>query len=110
VLRKCEHTFVTSQGHAYSRFHRALLTKNVTLIDSAARELQHVGLDDALRILVVLAERGDQRFGHAAARFAARVTTEQRLSLAEARYVLALAEALPRSPDAIALLLQGYCR
>jgi hypothetical protein len=99
-----------SQGHAYSRFRRALLTKNVTLIDAAARELQHVGLEDALRILVVLAERRDRRFGHAAARFAGRVTTERRLSLAEARYVLALAEALPRSPDAIALLLQGYCR
>ena len=70
----------------------------MTLIDAAAREVQHVGLDDALRILVVLAERRDRRFGHAAARFAGRVTTEQRLSLAEARYVLALAEAIPRAP------------
>ena len=71
-------------------------------------QLQHVGLDDALRILVVSAQRRrDRRFGHAAARFAARVTTERRLSLAEARYVLALAQALPRSPDAIALLLQA---
>jgi hypothetical protein len=38
------------------------------------------------------------------------VTTERRLDLADARYVLALAEALPRSPDAVALLLAGYCR
>jgi hypothetical protein len=104
-----EHTFVTSQGHASSRFRRALLSKNVTLIDAAAREMEHIGLDDALRILVVLAERGDRRFEHAAARFAGRVTTERRLSLADARYVLALAEALPRSPDAIALLLRAYC-
>jgi hypothetical protein len=101
--------FVTSQGHAYGRFRRALLTKNVNLIDAAARELRHVKLEDALRILVVLAERRDVRFERAAARFAARVTTERRLGLAEARYVLALAEALPRSPDAIALLLRGYC-
>ena len=100
---------MTSHGHAHSRFRRALLTKNVTLIDAAARELQHVALDDALRILVVLAERQDQRFERAAARFASRVTTERRLSLAEARYVLALAEALPRSPDAIASLLRAYC-
>jgi hypothetical protein len=106
----CEHLFVTSQGHAYNRFRRALLTKNVRLIDAAARALEHVGLEDALRILLVLAERGDQRFGHAAARFAGRVTTERRLSLAEARYVLALAEALPRSPDSIALLLRAYCK
>lgn len=98
---------MTSDGHAHSRFRRALLTKNVNLIDAAARELRHVGLDDALRILVVLAERQDDRFERAAARFAARVTTERRLSLAEARYVLALAESLPRSPDAIALL--AYC-
>jgi hypothetical protein len=102
------HTFVMSDGHAHSRFRRALLTKNVNLIDAAAPELQHVALDDALRILVVLAERHDERFERAAARFAARVTTERRLSLAEARYVLALAEALPRSPDALALLLGAY--
>jgi hypothetical protein len=94
--------FVTSQGHAYSRFRRALLSKNVALVDAAARELERIGLEDALRILVVLAERGDRRFDHAAARFAGRVSTERRLGLAEARYVLALAEALPRSPDSIA--------
>jgi hypothetical protein len=101
--------FVTSQGHAYSRFRRALLTKNVTLIDAAVRELQQIALDDALRILVVLAEKRDPRYQRAAARFAARVTTERRLDLADARYVLALAEALPRSPDAIALVLGRYC-
>jgi hypothetical protein len=101
--------FVTSQGHAYSRFRRALLTKNVTLIDTAVRELQQVSLDDALRILVVLAEKRDPRYQRAAARFAARVTTERSLDLADARYVLALAEALPRSPDAIALLLGRFC-
>jgi hypothetical protein len=102
--------FVTSQGHAaYARFRRALLTKNVRLIDAAARELTQVSLEDALRILVVLAEKGDTRFERAAARFAARAMTERRLELAEARYVLALAEALPRSPGAVALLLRAYC-
>jgi hypothetical protein len=101
--------FVPSEGHPYSRFRRALLTKNVNLIDAAARELRHVKLEDALRILVVLAERRDARFERAAARFAGRLTIERHLSLAEARYVLALAEALPRSPDAVALLLRAYC-
>ncbi len=88
---------MTSQGHAYARFRRALLTRNVRLIDAAARELTEISLEDALRILVVLAEKGDGRFERAAARFAARATTERRLDLAESRYVLALAEALPRS-------------
>jgi hypothetical protein len=75
------------------------------LIEAASRELQHVGLDDALRVLVVFAERRDARYECAAARFAARVMLERRLGLAEARYVLAL----PRSPDAVALLLRPYC-
>ena len=105
----CEHAFVTSQGHAHARFRRALLTKNLKLIEAASRELQHVGLDDALRVLVVFAERRDARYERAAARFVARVMLERRLGLAEARYVLALAEALPRSPDAVALLLRPYC-
>jgi hypothetical protein len=57
-----------------------------------------VGLDDALRVLVVFAERRDARYERAAARFAARVMLERRLGLAEARYVLALAEARPAHP------------
>jgi hypothetical protein len=105
----CEHAFVTSEGHAHARFRRALLSKNLKLIEAASRELPHVGLDDALRVLVVFAERRDARYERAATRFAARVMLERRLGLAEARYVLALAEALPRSPDAVAVLLRPYC-
>jgi hypothetical protein len=100
---------VTSQGSAYARFKRALLTKNVTIIDAAARDLPQVSLEDALRILVVLAERRDPRFQRAAARFAARVTIEKRLSPPESHRILALAESLPSAPEAIALILrQGF--
>ena len=105
----CEHAFVTSQGHAHARFRRALLTKKLKLIEAASRELQHVHLDDALQVLIVFAERGDARYERAATRFAARVMVERRLGLAEARYVLALVEALPGAPDAVALLLRPYC-
>jgi hypothetical protein len=101
--------FVTSQGSAHARLRRAILTGNVTIIDAAARELPQIGLDDALRILQVLATKRDPRFGRAAARFAARVTTERRLDLAEARYVLALAEAMANAPDAVAVALKPYC-
>jgi hypothetical protein len=100
---------VTSQGHAHARFRRALLSKNLRLIEAASRELQQAGLEDALRVLVVLAECHDARYERAATRFAARVMLERRLRLAEARFVLALAESLPRSPDAVALLLRPYC-
>jgi hypothetical protein len=100
---------MTSQGSAYSRFRRALLTKNPALIDAAARELPHVGLTDALHILVVLADRRDPRFQRAAARFAARATLERQLSPAEAHRVLALAESLPSAPETVATLLAPYC-
>lgn len=97
---------MTSQGSAYPRFRRALLTGNLTLVDAAARELPQIGLEDALRILVVMAAKGDARFDRAAARFAARVTIERRLGLAQARYALALVEALPASPDSVGELLR----
>ena len=63
---------VTRQGSAHARFRRALLTKNLTIIDAAAAELGRLDLDDALRVLVVMAEKRDPRFARAAARFAAR--------------------------------------
>jgi hypothetical protein len=68
------------QGHPHAQFRRALLTKNLRLIDAAARELNAVGLDDALRILVVLADKRDERFERAAVKSAARVVLERRLS------------------------------
>ncbi|UTI63918.1 hypothetical protein NBH00_21565 [Paraconexibacter antarcticus] len=80
------------------------------LIDAAARELPQIGLEDALRVLVVMAEKRDPRFPRAAARLAARITTERGLDLAESRYVLALAETLPLQPETIKLALDGYCR
>jgi hypothetical protein len=56
-----------------------------------------------------MAEKQDPRFPRAAARFAARVTTERRLEPPEAHRVLALAEALPEAPDAIGVMLRPYC-
>jgi hypothetical protein len=101
--------FVTSQGSPHARFRRALLTKNVRLITAAAAELQHVALDDALRVLAVLAEKHDPRFDRAAARFAARVVIEHGLAPDEGHRVLALAQSLPEAPDTIAQLLRRYC-
>jgi hypothetical protein len=58
---------------------------------------EHVGLLDALQVLIVRAERRDARCERAATRFAGRVMLERRRGLAEAGHVLALAEALPHS-------------
>jgi hypothetical protein len=79
------------------------------MIESAARELPKIGLPDALAILEAFAAADDPRYGRAAARFAARLTRERDLGLAEARYVLALAEALPSAPG-VAEALHRYCR
>jgi hypothetical protein len=98
--------FVTSGGSPHARFRRALLTKNVALIEAAAAELPRLGLDDALRVLVVMAEKQDPRFDRAAARFAARVTLERRLGPAEAHRVLALAQSVRSSPEGAASLLR----
>lgn len=98
---RCEHVFVASQGHAYARFRRALQTGNLKLIEAAAAELPAVRLDDALAILSLLAERGDDRFDRAAARWVGRLLVETPAGLRDARYALALVERLPRCRDAL---------
>lgn len=72
-------------GAAHARFRRARLTKNLTIFDATARELPQIALDDALRFLLVMSEKRDPRFPRAAARLAARITTEGGLNLAESR-------------------------
>ena len=59
----CEHLFVTSQGSAYGRFRRALDGGNATIALAAAADLQHVGLADALELLLLLLESEPSRFG-----------------------------------------------
>lgn len=49
---------VTSEGHAYARFRRALDRGNVTAALSAAAELVHVGLVDALKLGLLLRDDG----------------------------------------------------
>ncbi len=86
-----------------------MLTKNVTIIEAAAADLGHLRLEDALAILVVMAEKRDPRFERAAARFAARVIIERQLSPADGHRVLALAQGLPQAPETTLILLRGLC-
>lgn len=106
----CTVVRVGDAGSDLARLRRSILTKNMTLIDAAASNLPHISLEDALRILLVMAERRDPRYGRAAARWAARLTAEHRLELDQSRQVLALVEALPQAPDAIALVLRDLCK
>ena len=97
------------KGSSYANFRRALLGGNMQIIESAAAELEVVQLEDALRILVVMARAADPRFERAAAKWVARVTAERRLDLADSRRLIALAECLPEAPDAIEPVLRRLC-
>ena len=49
---------MTSQGSAYGRLRRALDRRNTLAALSAAAELPHVGLNDALELLLLVAGEG----------------------------------------------------
>jgi hypothetical protein len=52
-----DHLFVTSQGHPYARFKRALDNGNPVIALSAAAELPYVNLPDALTLCLVMRRR-----------------------------------------------------
>ena len=92
----CEHPFaLTSQGHPYARFRRALASGNPTLAFTAAAELPQVALEDALALTLLLAAREPFRYGRVALRWHARFCRElPSVELDEAIAVLALLAAL----------------
>lgn len=101
---------MTSQGSAYTRFQRALNSRDLDVVVPALAELPHVDLADALDVLELMAERHDNRYDRAAAKFCARLTTERRLSVEESRRVLALVEVLPLAPQPVSDHLRLYCK
>jgi hypothetical protein len=95
--------FVTSQGRAYARFRSALDSHNATIALAAARELPHVGLAEALELVLLLGRDNHPRFGPAAFRWHGRFCRETRdVDGHEAEAVLALLLMLngPRSSHA----------
>jgi hypothetical protein len=105
----CEHTFVTSQGSAYARFRRALKTGNMAIIRSAAGELPHVGLADALAVCVAIRRVEPDRFERAALRWLARFCVERRdVTLAEVQRAAWAFENITDEPAALETL-QRLC-
>ena len=109
----CEHTFVTSEGHAYARFRRALDYRNITAALSAASDLEHVGLVDALELCLLVRDKEPKRFVRAALRWHARYCREVAdVTLEEGQAVLSLlaalrAERAPAAARALADLFDG---
>jgi hypothetical protein len=105
---------VTSQGSAYGRFRRALDGGNATIALAEAADLAHVGLADALELLLLLLESEPSRFERAARRWHGRYCREVAdVGLAEAQAVLAwLAGLRGRRPEPAAHALADlvHCR
>jgi hypothetical protein len=103
-------SLVTSQGSEYGRLRRALDRRHTLAALSAAAELQHVGLREALELVLLLAEEDDlRRFERAALRWHSRYCQQARdVTQAEAQAVLALLAMLagPRRVQAWCSLAQ----
>jgi hypothetical protein len=84
-----EHTFVTSSGHPYAEFQRALKNGNLWVAEAAARGLPHISLADALRLVHLYAEKESPKFERAAVRWLRRYLNEASPELSDVANVVA---------------------
>ena len=98
--------FVSIKGSPYARFQRSLQTRNLSVVLTAAAELQTIQLDDALEILILMAAQNDPRFDRAATRWTGRLLSETPIGLTDARWALALVERLPASAESLRRLVR----
>lgn len=102
--------FVTSDGSAYSRFRRALATGNELLVLAAARELPRIGLEDALRVCLVLRDGERDRYERAAVRWLGRFALEARdVTIDALRAAADALDTLPERPPEAMERLQVIC-
>lgn len=81
---------MTSEGHTYARFRRALERRNLAAAEDAARELPALALDDALQLVRLYGERGSPKYERAAMRWLERYLAEAHPSLHDVAQVSAL--------------------
>ena len=108
----CEHAYpVTSQGHRYAQFQRALETGNAHLALAAAAELRQVDLADALSLVLLIRDDDPLRYERVVVRWLSRYTAEDRqLGLCEASERVDLLDAVGRHDQVSARLLRGERR
>lgn len=101
---------MTSEGSAYSRFKRALATRNPQLVIAAAAELPRVGLRDALEVCLLLRDGDPERYERAAVRWAGRFALETRaVSLEAIEAAVVALNVLPERPDDAMERLANLC-
>lgn len=81
-------------GSAYGRFRRALNARNPHWASTAALELQHVGIADAVDSTLIYLDKEPAKYERAALRLHARLTTDLRLGLEDSLALLGLLAAL----------------
>ena len=90
-------------------FKRALARGSLTQILTAAADLPHIALDDALAICEAM--QGHEQADRAAVRWLARLALERRtVRLEDLRAGLAAFEAFPYNPDGARHALDELCR
>jgi hypothetical protein len=90
--------FVTSDGHAYARFRRAIVARQAPQALAAASELRRMSLEDALELCVLLSVDDQRRYEAAARRWLERFARERRASLQQILMAGAALAELGRSP------------
>ncbi len=85
---------MTSQGHPYAIFRRALERRNLPSAWAAATELQAVSLADALALCLLVRDREPAKFTRVALRWHARFCAEAGVDLDEGTLVLHLLAAI----------------
>ncbi|MDP9259389.1 MAG: hypothetical protein M3Q31_22955 [Actinomycetota bacterium] len=90
---------MTAQGSPLTKLRRAIAGGDLLAARTAASDLSHVDLDEAARLLVLIASADPAKLDAAAVRFLGRACLEPSV-LADARWLVACMEQLERAdPD-----------
>ena len=101
---------MTSDGSPYIRFRRALDSGNELLVIATARELPRIGLEDALRICLLIRGGDPDRYERAAVRWLGRFALEgQQVTIEALRLAADALGALPDRPTDGMERLQRLC-
>src|SRR5829696_4043646 len=103
---------MSTKGRSHPWLLAAIRRGDLAGVRAAAAELGHrINLVDALSIVLVMAERGDERYERAGVRWLARLAYERpAVLLDDLRLGLSALEALPRDPAPAKLQLGELCQ
>jgi hypothetical protein len=95
--------FVTSGGHTYAEFQRALKNGNLWIAEAVARELPQVWLEDALNLVRQYAKKESPKYERAAVKWLRRYLNEASPELSEVAKVVGSTRRAARSALGLAL-------